>query len=282
MPFLAAAPVLASLIGGGASIGSSIIGGKLSKAKPSPLENQVNQANLNAMNQGRQLSGELTPIAKNLFNQGQGYLNQYLPQGQNLLNMGAGTYQPVLNYWSQLLSGNRAGMTSALAPEILRIGQGYDQAARTSSALMPRGGARADVLGQMPFNQQRDISTLFQQARPQAASGLLNAGNAAVGAGGDISNLGLNLFTGASNTGSNILQNALNALYGGTAGGRDILQQQQNMRNLEVDRGNKMGAGIFDMFQRYGMPALTDWLKKRSHKPMDENPWGSAGDPNQD
>lgn len=239
MPFIP--PMIgAAMIGGGASIGSSLLGAKLSKANPTPAEQNV----LNLQAQG--------------MRQGQGLANAIAPQGQSLIGMGSAGYQPVLNYWSSLLSGNRGQMTSAMAPEIQRIGEGYQTAGQTSAALMPRGGPSASFLSELPFQQQRDVSSLLQTARPAAAQGLFQTAQGATGAGGGI------------------LGQAVNAMYGSTAAGRDILQQQQNMRQLEQQRGQSVGAGLFDMFQKYGEPALAGILNRGAGGTI-QNTKGSTG-----
>lgn len=204
MPFLA--PFAAPLVSAGASIGSSILGSKLTKAKPSAMEQQVLNQNMEAQKLG-------------------------MDTGKNLIGMGTNTIQPVLNYWSSILSGNRGQMTSAMAPEISRIGQGYQTAANTSAALQPRGGPGASFMSELPFQQQRDVSTLLQQARPQAAGAL-------------------------GGLGGGILGQGANALYASTAAGQNILQQQEAMRKLEAERGKSVGGGLFDIFTKYGMPAL--------------------------
>jgi hypothetical protein len=195
---------LAAALGG--SLASSGLGALLGRYSPTPQQQQVTQNDLTAQKTG-------------------------LQTGQNLIGMGTGAVQQPINYWSSILSGNRGLATSALAPEISQIGQGYAQAGRTSAALMPRGGPSAQVLGDMPYQQQRDVSTLFQQARPAAASAL-------------------------GNLGSGILGQGANALYASTAAGRDVLQQQQFGQQMEAQRGQGIGAGLFSQFQQYGMPAL--------------------------
>ena len=197
IPALLAA-ILPSLIGAGTTLGAGALGSKLAKSKPSLLEQQqLDRANL---------TGERgAAISQNLFD----------------LGMPA-TRQPI-DYWSSILSGDRSRMTSALGPELGRIGEGYQTAAQTSAALNPRGGPTPDFLSQQPYQQQRDVSTLFQQFRPQAAEQLSGAG-------------------------SNLLANAINAIYGSTAAGRDVLNFEQSRRERERSGGEKMGQMIFDIF----------------------------------
>jgi hypothetical protein len=159
---------------------------------------------------------------------------QLAPQGQNLIGMGTSSYQPVLNYWSSLLSGNRGQAASALSPEISRIGQGYKAATDASASLMPRGGTSAEFNAELPYQQQRDVSSLLQTARPQAATNLFNTGNAITGAG------------------SSLLNNAISSIYGSTAAGRDILTQQQQSKAAEQARASAFGKNLFGLINTYG------------------------------
>lgn len=217
MSFLA--PLATSLAG---SAGSSLLGSLMGNVGPTAAQKQVLDQNAEAQSIG-------------------------LNSGRNLIGMGTQAVQKPLDYWGSILSGNRGMMTSALAPEISQIGQGYSQANKTSAALMPRGGPSAEVQGQMPFQQQRDVSSLFQQARPAAAGAL-------------------------GNLGGSILGQGANALYASTAAGRDILTQQQQMQDANRLRGSSIGAGLFSQFQQYGIPAL------KKHYPNLFNMQGSTSE----
>lgn len=206
MPFIPAA-LLPAIIGGGAAVGSTVLGAKLAKSKPSPLEQQTLEQTQQAQQRGSELS-------------------------RNLFDLGQPSTQAPMNYWASLLRGNRSGMTSALAPEVQRIGEGYKTAAQTSAALQPRGGPTPTFLAEAPYQQQRDVSTLFQQARPQAAEQLASSG-------------------------SNLIANAINALYGTTAAGRDILGFEQRRREQERAAGKDIGSGIYELFYpSKGQPGL--------------------------
>lgn len=197
MPFIPAS-LMPAIIGAGATVGSTVLGSKLAKSKPSALEQQQLERANQAGERGMQLSS-------------------------NLFDLGMPAVQQANNYWSSILAGNKGEATSALAPEANRISDGYREAARTSAALMPRGGPTPDFLAQQPFQQQRDISTLFQQARPQAAEQL-------------------------SGSGSNLLANAINAIYGSTAAGRDVLNYESDRRTRDREAGASIGKTIYDIF----------------------------------
>lgn len=150
-----------------------------------------------------------------------------LGAGKDMLSMGTTAYHPVVNYLSELLSGNNAALTSAAGPEIFKIGEGYRTAGRTSAALNPRGGPSAEFSAELPWAQQRDITHLLQGLRPQAAGQL---GSAA----------------------GNILGNAVNSLYLSTNAGREILNSEQARRQREAANGEAIGSSIFDFLTKYG------------------------------
>jgi len=219
MPFLA--PALPFLLQAGTTIGASAIANKLGGgAQTTPLQDKVFQQQLEA--------GKL----------GMDTARQLLPQGQNIIKMGTGALQQPANYWSSILSGNRGLMTSALAPEISRIGQGYQTAQNASAALMPRGGPSAEFNAELPFQQQRDISTLMQQARPQAASNLFNVGQ------------------GLGQLGQGLIGSGISSIYGATAAGRDIIQQQQQAQAAAAERGKAIGTGLFDLINKFDFGSI--------------------------
>ena len=114
---------------------------------------------------GRQIASQLGPVA------------------QQLLGGATQSFSPVANMWSGLLTGGRGRLTNLLAPEIGEITEAYRAPTQAAANLQPRGGARASLMAQLPYQRARDIATLFQQARPLAAEGLLQTGQAQAAAG---------------------------------------------------------------------------------------------------
>jgi len=94
------------------------------------------------------------------------------PFATNFLQQGSQTFQPSIDYWTKILSGDRSEITGALAPEIGRISSGYDQASRTAGMFAPSGGGRSQLMAELPFQKARDISSLISTLRPQAAQQL--------------------------------------------------------------------------------------------------------------
>ena len=108
--------------------------------------------------------------------------------------------------WSGLLTGGRGRLTNLLAPEIGGINKGYDSIKQSYANLQPRGGARASLMAQLPYQRARDIATLFQQARPLAAAGVLQTGQAQAAAGGAGYQNMANLLSGSSAAANQLAQ----------------------------------------------------------------------------
>lgn len=190
----------------GLGIGSSLLGSVLGNRSFSPMEQSILSGNLQAANTG-------------------------LGAGQTAIGMGLPAMRQALGYYSPIVSGNRAAMTSVLSPELAQISNAYGQAQQTSGALSPRGGPSAAFQSNLPWQQAGAVSNLFQGVRPGAAQNLMGAGNQLLGQG-------------------------VNALYGSTAAGRNILEAEQNLRNLSAQQGRAIGGGLFGQAMQYGMPAL--------------------------
>ncbi len=211
MAFAIPTSLRAPLITGGSLFGASMLGSKLAKSSPSELEQQQIDLLTKTGQRGQQT-------------------------GTNLFDMGLPAAQQPIDYWSSILSGDRSKMTSAMGPELSRIGEGYQAAAKTSTALNPRGGPTPDFLSQLPYNQQRDVSTMFQQARPDAAKQLSGAG-------------------------SNLIANATTALNSSTAAGRTLLDFEQQRRERDREAGAGIGKTIYDIFYpANGQPGLASTL----------------------
>lgn len=95
-----------------------------------------------------------------------------LPEGKKLMGEAESTLQLPTDYWSKLLSGNRAEMMSAEAPEIQNISDLYGQQKKNISMFTPQGGGQTAALTNLPFQQARDVGTLLEKARPEAAKAL--------------------------------------------------------------------------------------------------------------
>lgn len=116
-----------------------------------------------------------------------------LPEGKNILKTAEGTFGQAgneltsagteltgaestllkpLDYYSKLLSGDRAEMMSAEAPEIQTINDQYNQNRQNISKFTPQGGGQTTALSELPFQQSRDVTTLLEKARPDAAQNI--------------------------------------------------------------------------------------------------------------
>jgi hypothetical protein len=82
------------------------------------------------------------------------------------------SYGTVTDFLKKLLGGDRAEMMSALGPEVKTIRNQNEAATRAISQFAPRGGGRATILAEQPYNMAAQIQALLQKVRPQAATQL--------------------------------------------------------------------------------------------------------------
>jgi hypothetical protein len=194
-------PFIPAIIGGISSIGASALANKATGVNP---------------------GGVTTPLTQGM-NLGITNAQQLMPQGTGLMTNAAQAMNPVLNYYGSLLSGDRGAMTQLLAPQINQLNQAYQAQLGAQNQLMPRGGGRAGMLGQMPFMQTQNLLNLFQNVRSGAAQGM---GQAA----GQLGQLGANLIGGANQ-----------ALGAATSAGRDLLYYQIQQQAANRGLGSSIG-----------------------------------------
>lgn len=137
---------------------------------------------------------------------GQGSLTNYLQsmtnllgtQGQQTFTTGQQQYQqglqdfgPSMDYWQKILSGNKAEMESAIAPEKEGILDRYRAARKKIAQTQARGGGTNEAVAQSEFAQAGDIAGLLQKLRPQAAAASAQEASQIAGLGLSESGLGL-------------------------------------------------------------------------------------------
>lgn len=200
---------LGALAGPLIGLGSSLFGaGGPSKEEKALMAQQTRTAK-----SGERLAGQLGPMGR-----------RFSTYAQTALGKPA-------DYYSRLLGGGRGEMTDALAPEIGQINDAYQSVRESEAALRPRGGGRATLLSENPYNRARDISTLFQSVRPGAAKGLADIGGTYGG------------------LGSSAFQNAVNALYQTTASGRSNLDALNAIKQRQYAQSRDLGRSLFDIGQ---------------------------------
>jgi hypothetical protein len=145
-------------------------------------------------------------------------------------------FMPV-DYYSGLLSGNRAQITNLLAPETQAIMRNYQTALTSARELMPRSGASSTLAGELPFRAAGDISNLISGVRPMAANQLSTLGT-------NMANLGVNVGGTVSNLFGNV----------GT-GGQNLLPYETARRAQNIDLGGGIGGWLFDNLKG------VDWSK---------------------
>jgi hypothetical protein len=233
MPMAAIAPAV--------GLGGSLLGGLLGSRQTQAQQDALNQQTAN-MKQAAQLAGQYVP---GLVTQGQNFATQLGQQGQGFLGQAQQGINPAMQYWQQLLGGNRQQMTSALAPEIQNINQQYNQALQSQMGLTPRQGGSAATLADLPYQRAAQVSGLMNTLRPQAASQLgqigLNLGQLGSGLYGQAGGM-LSHASGALGAGGSLL----GASSGSAA---DILSAERQRQQQAAQLGSGFGSSLFNIMQ---------------------------------
>jgi hypothetical protein len=211
------------------------------------LQNQGQLQNKAAMS-GMDLANANTLIG----NQFLGNSAQDFTNANNYLTQAGSSLQKPADYYSQILSGNRAAMMGAMAPEITTINNQANQARRQLSTLGPMGGGRASAMAQLPMQSAGQIGTMFQQARPMAAQGMLNVGNAQGNLGGLQGSIAAQQGQLGSGLNTNALSNLMNFGQGGTQTGSALLNYGLGRSQQNAQAGGQFGGGIYDILK--GIP----------------------------
>ncbi len=153
-----------------------------------------------------------------------------IPKGKELLDQSMSGFGPVMDYYKQLLSGNRSEMMGAVAPEVEQIRSQYDQAKKNISAFTPRGGGQTSILSELPFRQGADVQRLLQTVRPGAARGLGETAGQVGGLAGQVTGQGLQ----SAGLAQRSFEDMLNMMMGKDA------QSQQNASNMGEGLGKMM------------------------------------------
>lgn len=170
---------------------------------------------------GKAFGGPSATTQKAIDTLGQGMQAGY-NTSNTLSNLAGRAYNPVMDYWSRLLSGNRGAAMSALSPEIARMGDQNTAEMRAASELMPRTGGRATMMQSMPFQNMQNVQSMFQSLRPTAA--------------GQLGTLG-----------GTLQANATNALNASTNAGRSIMDEELARQKASREAGGAFGGGLFDV-----------------------------------
>ena len=153
-------------------------------------------------------------------------------------------------------------MMGAMAPEITTINNQANQAKNRLAMFGPMGGGRASAMAQIPMQAAGQIGTMFQQARPQAAQGMLGVGNAQANLGG----LQGNLASQQGQLGSGLDTNAVNAL----------LNYGLNRSQLNQQAGGAFGGGIYDILKTLGQKGVFGGGPSSSGGAGGDNSWSTG------
>lgn len=203
MPAAIAIPLIASGIGAGSSIYAA-------------HQARAGQQDANAAS--APLIGAQTDLAR-----------QQQRQGAQQFNFGFPLLQRSASYYGSLLNGNRASVTSTLAPTVSQINQTYKGAERDLDRMAP-GAGRDESRAELDRQRAAQVGGLPLQARSGAAAELMGLGTNAVSG-------------GTSATGS------ASSIYGSLLG--DQRQQQQYNDQRDYQLGQNLSQIIGQFLQAY-------------------------------
>jgi hypothetical protein len=95
---------------------------------------------------------------------------------ETMYNAGNKNLGQAVDYYSKILSGNRASIMEGLSPEIQSIVGQYKNAGRAGAQFGVRGGGRAQGLQNLQYAPLQAIQNLIAGVRPQAATAMTGIG----------------------------------------------------------------------------------------------------------
>jgi len=124
--------------------------------------------------------------------------NWALPQGEGAVAKGQEDTGKAGDYWSKILSGSRAAVSAAVAPETNAIRSGADARKRQlATSGTARGGGTNAINQQMDTDTASKVDNAIFGARPEAAKEVAGIGRTELGA-------GINLTGMAGETATNL------------------------------------------------------------------------------
>lgn len=207
-----ALPFLGPIIGG---IGG-LFGGSGTKKEQGAIDTSSKQM--------QDLFGITTPMGKAMGTAGQGTMQSALQ-----------TVQQPKDYWSSILSGSRPAQMAAVAPEISNINDiAAASRAKEGAYGTARGGGTAGANVEAETQRQAAIDRALFATRPEAAKGVLQAGQVQGQLGAEQLSAGLRALGLSEEMISRIMSTA-------TANRQQAYAEHQNkMRNI----GNIIGGGL--------------------------------------
>lgn len=204
---------LPAALGGASMVGSLMDRGK-GGPSPTSTEGGLLQTQQDAIKQGMSTASEISPMAK------------------GFLQTSSESFNPVIDYWSRILGGNRGAAMSMLAPQIQQIQESGQKAGNAATWLSPRSGTTAAGREAAIYGPQRATSALLQTARPEAARNLLDVGSR------------------AGSIGAGAYGAAASFLGGASRGSSDALSYLMRRNQDEFERAKQIGGGIWDLLKQ--------------------------------
>jgi hypothetical protein len=186
-------------------------------------------------------AAKLTPQQKAIFDMVTQNAKNMSEAGNMLLSLSKGPIASTTNYLQAAASGDHNSILELASKDLKGVSEGARQSLQTMSQLMPRTGASAQFLSDIPYSTQSKQQDIMMDTRNNARQQLGQFGLQLAGTGGQ-------LISGANQPGENML--------GFT----------QNMRDSAFNRGSQVAGGIYDMFNQVWNNAGAAYTNYRNNR----------------
>ena len=146
--------------------------------------------------------------------------------GRKLLKKGSKGVKEGMDFYRNLLEGDRADLSQVLSPELTSTGEAYDQATKNIVEQGPRGAATSDSIGHILSAKAEDLGNIITKARPGAADKVAGIGSV-------LANLGIS----EKAMGASELDQAIRALLG-------LNQEAQQARGDKAQAWGSLLGGV--------------------------------------
>jgi hypothetical protein len=126
--------------------------------------------------------------------------------GQQQLARGTQLQQPMVDYLTKIISGDKNALTSATSAQTGQIAKAAQASQENIYDQIPAGAGRDVALAQNTMNKNSSTASFLNQAYQSAFPALANMGTSVANTGLQEVGGGLNAFSGAANTTGQVMQ----------------------------------------------------------------------------
>lgn len=184
----------------------------------------------------------LTPEQKVLFEMVRKNATTMSEAGQMLMSMSRDPIISSTNFLQAAANGDSNTLMQLASKDVKNVSEGARQSLQTMSQLMPRSGASAEYLSNIPFANQQQQNQIMLDTHNKARTDLAQWGPQLASLGGSLMN-------------------------SGSAPGSNLLGFTQGMRNDAFNQGSQVAGGLYDMFNQVWSGVGSAYQAYKGRKP---------------